>query len=151
LYQAETLRVTRCLLKLVKYTNAMSLFRRLLLVFLVAWLPLQGWAAVAMPFCKHGLGHSSGAQTAGSDDERQLQRVHAHHDHDSGDTPTNAGHGLSCNDCGACHLACSSSLVSAAIVIGVPAVLRNYRLPPVPSLYLFYPEQPNRPPLNAIA
>src|SRR3954467_9472499 len=129
----------------------MGLFHRLILVFLVAWLPLQGWAAVAMPFCKHALDHSNGPQTAGSHHEHQVQTVDAHHQHHSGDTQTKAGHDLSCNDCGACHLACSSSLVPGTIVIAVPAVLRDYRLPAPTSLYLFYPEQPSRPPLDAIA
>src|SRR4051794_41284495 len=132
----------------------MGLVRRLILVFLIAWLPVQGWAAVAMPFCKHALGNSSAAQTAGDQHEHHLQTTdahHQHHQHPDNDTPANAGHGLMCNDCGACHLACSSSLIPTAIVMLVPAELREYRLSPPALLYLFYPEQPSRPPLTAIA
>jgi ferredoxin len=131
----------------------MGLVRHLILVFLIAWLPVQGWTAVAMPFCKHALGHSSAAQTAGDHHEHHLQTAaaqHQHHQHHGDDTPAKAGHGLICDDCGACHLACSSSLLPGAIAVAVPAILRDYRLPPPASLYLFYPEQPSRPPLNAI-
>lgn len=128
----------------------MSVVRRLILVFLIAWLPLQAWAAVAMPFCKHALGHSSGAPTAVDHHAHHMQMAAVqHHQHEDGTQAK--GYGLLCNDCGACHLACSSSLVPAAIVIAVPAVPREYHLSPPTSLYLFYPEQLSRPPLNAIA
>ena len=133
----------------MKYTNAMRLFRRLVLCLMIVWLPVQGFAAVAMPFCKHALGHSAAAQTAG--DKHDHQKHHLHHGapgenaHDAGSS------GLLCDDCGACHLACSSSIVPATVVIVLPAAQYTYYLSPPTSLYLFYPEQPSRPPLTAIA
>jgi hypothetical protein len=81
------------------------------------WLPLQGVAAVVMPFCKHSLAGSTGAV-----DERQ-GAAHEHHPaaraghegmaHD--DSPGLAPAIVACDDCGQCHLSCAFTLPSPGL------------------------------------
>ncbi len=129
---------------------------------MILWLPLQGFAAVAMPFCTHGSHVSLSAQhighplahtetrhfhglARGASDSHLYQTVHAN-------TPRHDGppSGLACNDCGMCHLACSPVAPS-----WLNAIERMYvecfaqfspALPPT-----FVPEQLTPPPLSAIA
>ena len=44
------------------YTCDMRCSRLMLTVLMILWLPLQGFAAVAMPFCKHAL-HAPGSES----------------------------------------------------------------------------------------
>lgn len=129
-------------------------------VFIAFWLPLQGYGAVAMPFCEHGP-----AMPASSDvipahvEEKNGHTGYAgmqHHDHPAVDHHAAAPEGSAdkpagpgCNDCGACHLACAPLIVSA-----VPHVVNSgspvYDLPPAESLKSVSPEQLQRPPLSAL-
>jgi len=120
---------------------------------MILWLPLQGYAALAMPFCKHGF-HMSEHATAQSPVQVHTgaqgildSRQHAAHAslHQHGGAPDS----LVCNDCGVCHLACSPTApASPAAVepIGAESFVQfSPMLPP-----LFVPEQRTPPPLAAI-
>jgi len=121
--------------------------RSTIALLMILWLPLHGFAAVAMPFCQH-------ANASGNAAEPHAQ--HGGHDHHQAATasPTGAQHAssglLACNDCGACHLACTPAAPSSALAVDSGATYayseRSAALPP-----LFIPEQPHHPPLFAHA
>lgn len=129
-----------------------------IVAFIALWLPLQGYGAVAMPFCEHGpaMPDSSVAVSAhmGTQNGHQGTSGVASHEHEAdaqaaswgGSTDKHAG--LGCNDCGACQLACAPLIVSTLTYFattGSPA----YDPLPVASLTSFSPEQLQRPPLPA--
>jgi hypothetical protein len=127
-----------------------NVWRTFVLSVVTLWLAVQGFAAVAMPFCPHALGNSSAVQTNGTHSDRH-QHSH-HHGKTSGDSDRSNGLpiGLSCNDCGACHLACSPVVPYVVIaVISSCGHIYNSLLPASESLFI--PEQLKPPPLTAIA
>lgn len=147
-------------LNVVAYTEKMKHWRSILSVLIALWLPLQGYTAVAMPFCQHSMAAAS--SHVGTAD-------HSRHRHDghSGliaktDAPGNTAGispancisndnigGLGCNNCGVCHLACSPAITAVAPV-HVPigdAVLESV---PADAQHFFYPEQPQHPPRFAL-
>jgi ferredoxin len=93
------------------------LIRRLIIAFLVLWLPLQSAAAILMPFCKQAM-----ATPATKEDGSADARGHSHHKHhDAGASSTQTeqiahagGHfaigKLACDNCGICHLSCASMI-----------------------------------------
>ena len=142
----------------MKYTEAMNRYRSILSVLIALWLPLQGYGAVAMPFCEHGpaMPDSSTAVTAhmGTQDGHPGNTGVPHHEHEadpqsaSSDNSTDKHASLGCNDCGACQLACAPLIVSAVTYFantGSPV----YDPLPVASLISISPEQLQRPPLPA--
>lgn len=149
----------------INYTSGMaSPWKNWVVVFISLWLPLQGYGAVAMPFCKHGpaMPDSSVAVPVQVDsqsgDFEHAHEGHAgmqHHDTAAGHQPADPGNstgeeaGMGCNDCGACQLACAPSIVSRianVVSLGSPV----YDLLPVESLDSVSPEQLQRPPLTAL-
>jgi hypothetical protein len=121
-------------------------FRRLVLCLLIAWLPVQGLAAVAMPFCKH--------MQDGSGSHRIMPAGNDHHQHGGHgeELDHHAGFaGIACDDCSACHLASGSLMLTADVVI-VEIRAEHALHPRACALrYFFFPEQPSRPPLTTIA
>jgi hypothetical protein len=140
----------------------MHRWRSILSALMLLWLPLQGYAAVAMPFCKHGFhgtasGHMNaqslvhvemghvhhGARSTSDSHEHHAARAGMHHQGGSQGT-------LDCHDCGVCHLACSPAAPTshnAIEALGAQCfVLFSPTLPP-----LFVPEQRTPPPLAAVA
>jgi hypothetical protein len=129
---------------------------------MILWLPLQGYAAVAMPFCKHGF-HTSAPEDMAA---QALVHVGANHTHGgaqstSGSHQHHAAHGpmhhpgsspsnLACNDCGVCHLACSPAASTSPSIAGpVSAQSFTQFSPTFPPL--FVPEQRTPPPLAVVA
>ena len=127
---------------------------------MILWVPLQGYAAVAMPFCKHGF-HASASEHMTAQSLVHVGTQHVHHgaQSTSGSHQEHAAHagmhrpdgspdGLVCNDCGVCHLACSPAALtspSAVEPVGAQSFMQfSPTLPP-----LFVPEQRTRPPLAA--
>ncbi len=115
------------------------------------WLPLQGVAAIVMPFCKHSL--DAGAQTlhVGHDMSHAVADDHAGGDHalhaahadDSSLAPLQP-----CDDCGHCHLSAASTLP----VAGLPASPSRTAILPAglePVIAGVVPALLNRPPLLA--
>ncbi len=135
----------------------MNRWRSILSVLLTLWLPLQGYGAITMPFCEHAMGIAAKAVESGdSGDHPGAHRGHqvAAHEHhaaghstDSSTAPDN-GSTLACNNCGACHLACSPLLLHAPAVFAVaePVV---FATEPLQSFLSYSPEQLQRPPLSA--
>ncbi|MGQ0579548.1 MAG: hypothetical protein ACT4PQ_11665 [Betaproteobacteria bacterium] len=135
----------------------MKRWKTALVALISLWLPLQGYGAVAMPFCQqHGMAGTGLADTS--------QKHHAGHSghtvHD--DSPSDAAavshaeqgssdvtSGLACNNCGACHLACAPAIAAIATV---PLLIGDSVLESLPgdSPHTFYPERLQRPPLSAL-
>ena len=141
----------------MKYTEHMNRWRSILSVLIALWLPLQGYGAVTMPFCEHGMGVAANAAELGHSGDLSVAHPghgaasHGHHaaDHSShANTATDKGSPLACNNCGACHLACSPLLLSAPVVLAV-AETAVFETKPLQSFLSFTPEQLQRPPLPA--
>jgi hypothetical protein len=113
--------------------------RKLVLLFLIACLPLQGLAAGVMALSHHG------RQTAQHDMSTPMDGdMHGccHHDHDTSPAQPQS----SCGDGAHCPL-CNVLLVpDTPLMLGTAG---NSSLYPTssPHISLFYPEQPQRPPL----
>jgi len=128
--------------------------RSLVAFFLLLWLPLQAVAAVTMPFCAHA-GHShESAAAAMSDVEEHDIAFHrdrqgpldSHHQHE----PDSGSQVMNCNECGACHLACSPAAPATAVILAHTSLRQSYFLHTPARPALFVPEQRKRPPLAAI-
>jgi hypothetical protein len=119
---------------------------------MVLWLPLQGFAAVAMPFCKHAM-HAT--QSISPAHVHPGQQAAAHHPHHLGAAASGNIHhpgsaALDCSDCGACHLACAPAVLSAQrdlLASGGERYTPVSSSVPLP----FIPERHQRPPLAAVA
>lgn len=140
----------------IGYTDWMPMRRSLIAVLMVLWLPLQGFAAVAMPFCKHAMHGTQSIAPGHGHPGQQAVAEHAHHraaatsEHGTPPSPhTHGSVGLDCNDCGACHLACAPAVLPAQkdllVVSGEHYPEVSPSVPP-----LFIPEQHKRPPLAAV-
>ena len=139
----------------------MNRWRSILSVLIALWLPLQGYGAVAMPFCQHSMaaasahpgnaGHSQHQHDGHSDMTRGDAQDSSSQSGDA-DSPQTAvvgeASGLACNNCGACHLACAPAILA---IVSVPLLIAGSVLESAlaDSPHLFYPEQPQRPPLPA--
>ena len=122
------------------------LVRRVAVFLLVLWLPLQGIAAVAMPFCAHATGHESASSDLQFD---QNHHAHAHSpaaDSHPGHDPAPTKHSdFSCNGCGVCHLACAPA-VPTTTILTFASVDSIYSHLYSTLVRLFIPEQPQPPP-----
>ena len=139
-----------------RYNLRMRVLRLTVASFLLLWLPLQAIAAIAMPFCAHPAhAHPSGhALVATSEGEgHAVDRSGSPWSNDSGHHHEEGGGSfpMNCNECGACHLACSPTAPGGAVVVAdqAPGAVYAEFSPTLPPL--FVPEQRKRPPLAAIA
>lgn len=120
----------------------MTTWRRILLLLMMLWLPMQSVVAVAMPMCQAR--HTPSAHHGDS--------AHAtHHDADTqrGAVTHDAQHATAahdCSGCGACHLACAPLLGVRGFdfAAAFAPVLIAFVQPPPPLHTL---EQPHPPPL----
>lgn len=112
--------------------------KKIALVLLIAALPLQALAAIAMPLCRQDV-----AAVSAHD--------HAHHDgheHDRGAPAQDHDHPLTAIDLGTDHCSAGSAIAPPAAPFGWaggPAVQRHSFA--VVHCFGFVPEQPQRPPL----
>ena len=123
------------------------MLRRSIVFLLLLWLPLQGVAALTLPFCRHALDAGAEQASVGPADAE-----HAHHAHDHGtpavqSRPDNHQGGLSCNDCGACQLACAAVMLPAPVLGTLAAVPGRLHAAPPLAPPAFVPDQPYPPPL----
>jgi hypothetical protein len=123
----------------------MRFLLRLGVYLLIAWLPVQGFAAAAMPFCKH--------MHDGSGSHQSMPAVHEHHHNGGGGDLEHhtALAGLACDDCFACHLACGSLMTTGHFFIAEISAQHALHARAASAAYYFYPEQPSRPPLTVFA
>lgn len=113
--------------------------RQLILGFLLLWLPLQGFAAAGMSFCRHDHTPPAVMQEAG----------HQHQGHDccpQSDNDASTSQNF-CDDCGYCHLGAAPALLPAAVALHDQAGF-SFKFSFNTTFPLFYPEQPQRPPHN---
>jgi hypothetical protein len=113
---------------------------RLLLAFMLVWLPMQGYAIEAMPFCLHQ--HDDGAMQAAPDEHAGCHGQEAPPHHGKSISKTSAA----CDDCFSCHLIVQPALIVTPLALGGDSS-RLFQRPLKDSFSLFFPEQPQRPPL----
>jgi hypothetical protein len=133
----------------------MRRFRSAVIGLVTLWLPLQGFAAVAMPFCSHAL-QSPAPQSIGATIALQAGDANGHHHGAAGAHHSDvSAHGVkaqhhasgfACNDCGACQLACAPML-SGSARLGADSASFDFLSFPAWPPRVFTPEQPNPPPL----
>jgi hypothetical protein len=129
----------------------MVLWKRVVALTVLMWLPLQGVAAIAMPFCRQADAPLAVGDASGGDHDHHGHHGDHHSQHDGDDhtapAPSDDGIPLTCNDCGPCHLACAPAAVSAGTgaVVAVFTTERPFGEPSKPRAFI--PEQPKRPPL----
>jgi ferredoxin len=146
----------------VAWYEHMNRWKSILSVLIALWLPLQGYTAVTMPFCQHRMAaasaHSGNADHSQHHHDGHSDRARGHAQGNTSqssdaDSPQPAAmgeaSGLACNNCGACHLACAPAIVA---IVSVPLLIAGSVLESAlaDSLQLFYPEQPQRPPLPTL-
>lgn len=115
------------------------MIRRCFALLFAFWLPLQGLAAVAMPFCAGIEAPAAADQAPGHGPQHDRHDVrHDGHDHGhdhggrAGDDAGHAGLDFSgCDRCGLCHMACAYPVpaVAAALSFDLQAVLVAAREP----------------------
>jgi len=137
----------------------MKRWKTVLVALISLWLPVQGYGAIAMPFCQqYGMAASGSMHVEPSQEHHGSHSGHMTHE-DSPNDATGIAHaehagsdvtaGLACNNCGACHLACAPAITAIA---PVAVLIGAFVLEPSPadSPHFFYPEQLQRPPLSAL-
>lgn len=120
----------------------MNTWRRVLLLLMMLWLPMQSVVAVAMPMCqaRHAPSATHGDAAHASHHDAGAHRGAAGHDahHDGG--------AHDCSGCGACHLACAPLLgvrgFDFAAAFAPVLIALEQPAPPLHTL-----EQPHPPPL----
>jgi hypothetical protein len=121
----------------------MVLFRKLILVFLVLWLPVNPVLAIVMPFCQH----SPGVAT---------HDVHGVAIHEHATQPPGHGYvldkagGFICARFTLCHLA-GAWVVASFSEVSSADLKAEYNSFSVPHFTQFIPEQPEHPPRIAFA
>jgi hypothetical protein len=142
------------------YNEFMNYWKSILSVLITLWLPLQGYAAVAMPFCQYSMARASSHCADADHSQHRYDGYPGHiaqtdvpddiigisHTNDVGNDDAGS---LGCNNCDNCHLACSpviSAVVPVYLSIG-GSVLESA---PVDVPPFYYPEQLQRPPLSTL-
>lgn len=116
---------------------------RFLLAFLLVWLPLQAYAAGSMSYCQR---HHEHATTLASAEHTVHMGCHAQ----AGATDLSAKSLPGCDDCSSCHLFAQPALAVAVLTLQID-VVRTHQAPSASSFSLFFPEQPQRPPLALLS
>jgi hypothetical protein len=117
------------------YNPRMAVIKIFVALLLLTTLPLQGYAAVAMPFCQH-----SAAKNAQASDTQHKDHSAAH----SGSQAADPG----CDDCAYCQ-ACASPVLPTIQRESTTTRDPAYHGRGVAHFLGFTPEQPYRPPLAA--
>lgn len=116
--------------------------RKLILLLLIACLPMQGMAMCVMSVAHHEQQTSPHTMQMGGD---MAGHDCCPHDDSSPAQPQN-----SCGDgshCPLCHVSVTPTVILPLLGNGDPALYPA----PLLSISLFYPEQPQRPPLNRVS
>lgn len=110
-------------------------------LLMMLWLPLQGFAAMAMPICPHALGPA--AATAPVD---HAHMHHGHVGHHASQAPAPEQHSDGdCVKCGACHLACTPAAPAWSMTLHSETTQDyHFDVPGTPALFI--PDQPHPPP-----
>lgn len=111
---------------------------RVVLVFIMLWLPAQTFAIVGMLYCDHHL-HSHVPHQGPGPDQHQHPADHGHADHDL------AKKSSLCEQCSLCQN-CSFSTLPSAVVAGPPDFVFSFQDARPSSFQPFFPERLQRPP-----
>jgi len=121
----------------------MTLFgRKLLLVLIMLWLPLQGALAAVMPLCRHENNTATLADASAPSAQAACHEMHGAMDADQNTTTSK----LPCDNCAPCHAGCNAPIPSVAATI-IPDNSSSYAISRNSRITLFVPAQPQRPPL----
>ena len=112
---------------------------RLLLIFMLLWLPLQGYALEAMSTCQRHHDHAAMMENAGH------EGCHGEHTAAAQSSSIKASP-VACDDCASCHLITQPALIVKPLFLGIDAIRPQQTVFTV-TFSLFFPEQPQRPPL----
>ena len=112
--------------------------RNFILGFLLLWLPLQGFAAAGMSFCRHDHTPPPAVQAGMQDHPGGHDCGHAQ------ETPS-ATPQIQCDDCGYCHLGGAPALLPTSAGLSDSASF-SFKFAFDTHFPLFFPEQPQRPP-----
>lgn len=139
----------------------MPRWKTLVVLLMSLWLPLQGMAAVTMPFCKHSMtvagagAHAveqpfaHGGQTAHDHDAHHAQMTHGDHAHMTHGAGHDATQSLAaCDDCGQCAL--SGAFTLPATGLQATSLLTSAAPHSIATAFAdVVPHRLNRPPLLA--
>ena len=118
--------------------------RKLLLVLIMLWLPLQGVLAAVVPLCLH---ENNAATLALADASASSAQAACHEMHGAMDVDQNTtASNLPCDNCAPCHAGCNAPIPSIAATI-IPDSTSSYATSLNTRITLFVPAQPQRPPL----
>ncbi len=112
---------------------------RTLLTFMLVWLPLQAYAAQVMPFCQNHHDHAAALA-----EPPQHEGCHGH------DAPSVAKISLACDDCSSCHLMVQPALLFNPLLLVIHSASAPQPVS-IATFSLFFPEQPQRPPLALLS
>ncbi len=119
--------------------------RRLIAILLMLWFPVQGWAALAMPFCQHSANAAVAVELAAPMNADHCQ----HHVEQNDAADAKATSSLQCDQCTTCHLAHAPILLHPPVSLPAP-VLAQRAESETAYYYQIFPEQPQRPPLSLV-
>ena len=123
----------------------MTLKRKLLLMWMILWLPVSGAMAAVMPFAASASTTASASAMVAADSSMFASMPC--HDVSSSNKAT-LGDG--CNHCVLCHLAGALMLASVPVVPSI-APTHVYAAVPMAAYPSFFPERSNPPPRAALA
>ena len=123
----------------------MTLKRKLLLMWMILWLPVSGAMAAVMPFAA-STSTSTSASAMVAADSSMFASMPCHDVSPS----KKAALGEGCNHCVLCHLAGALLLASIPIVPAI-APTHVYAAVPMAAHPSFFPERSNPPPRAALA
>jgi len=115
--------------------------RKLLLVLIMLWLPLQGALAAVMPQCMHENNASALPDTPATPHQAACHEMNGVMDADK-----NAASSMPCDNCAPCHAGCNAP-VPSAFSTAIPDSDSSFAASLNSRVTQFVPEQPQRPPL----
>lgn len=110
------------------------------------WFPVQGWAALAMPFCQHEANSVEMAEKHAPPVVEAGEHC-MHHSEQDPSTGKQTSAKAQCDHCTACHLAQVPMLVLPPVSLSGQVPAQRIETAAV-FYYQLFPEQPQRPPLN---
>ena len=139
-----------------------TVLRRLFILLIAAWLPLQGASALAMPYGGAGGKPADLAQTAEPDastahwhDGKGLHGGHDSHVMSADTAVAGMAHddhsdaSPSCERCGLCQFVHGGVMLNSSVSLPTVPALNAFSAPSDERFSVFIPEQLQRPPLSA--
>ena len=122
------------------------LMRKLLLICLMLWLPLQGYAAATMPFCQHNAPKSQGQHAQHQMSQQAQAQAQNDQDPHAGHAQHQGKNNTACDNCSLCHMCGAMALPSFAAQVPVKPT-QFFNISSQASFSPLFLAQPQRPPL----